>query len=141
VWIRLLSERGITAYPEFSDVTKATPYIDVQLADVMPTSHRKAFADGAMLVDAWTGSLKCTVCTLRGKNSNKQTPYLGAIRVTAAKYRSEFPRHLLPWHSVQLLKEGGLRRGVDQENDIDWSELRLDLHFGVRPEAWPLVLP
>jgi hypothetical protein len=140
-WIRLIADAGINAYPEFSSVVKATPYVDVQLTDVVPTAHRHPFANGEMVVDAWTGSLKCTVNTLRQKNSDRQTFILGSIRVIAMRYRHEFPRALVPWHSVQLTKETALGRGADRENDIDWSEIRFALHFSVRPDAWPYALP
>jgi hypothetical protein len=140
-WIQLISQAQINAYVEFSDAVKHTPYVDVQLADVIPTTHRHPFVNGDMVVDAWKGVLKCTVTTQRKKNSDKQTFILGTLRMIAMKYRREFPRALVPWHAVQLIKESGLSRGVDRENDLDWSELAFELHFSVRPDAWPAALP
>lgn len=138
-WVNILREFGVNAVLEFSDATKETPYVDVSLNDVVPTTHRHIYQD-QMLVDAWTGVLVCRVVTQRKRNSDKQAAILGAIRSVAQTIRlggaNEFPRTLLPDHAVQLIKESGLTRGVDKEHDLDWSELKHDLHFSVRSDRW-----
>lgn len=135
-WAKILAASDLAAFVEFSDYDKATPFVDVMLDQVVPTGHRMPLPDGSVFWDAWTGQLVSRVVTQRGKNSARQAPMLGAIRVAAQNYRTLFTREILPWHAVDNLKESGLVRGIDEKQNLDWSEQRYQITFNIRTDIW-----
>lgn len=142
VWVQVLRDSyGINAFIEFSDENKETPFVDVFLDHVVPTGHQFAADGDRLYYDAWSGYLIHKIYTQRGSNSDQQGPILKQIRTAAIDFVEVLDDDALLYHDVMMLKESprgrGLTRGVDKESNLDWSELPLDIQFGVRNDSWP----
>ncbi len=136
-WQSILRAAGLTVFVEFSDDDKSTPFVEVQLQQTQPTGQRYVYS-GVPLFNSWTGILVSRVITVRGKNSDLQTSMLGKVRLQAQKFRDNFSRSVLPYHSIDnLISETGLLRGVDVQERLDWSELSHGITFSIRADAWP----
>lgn len=126
-WLAILTKAGLTAYVEFSDASKKTPFVDVQLTSVFPLGHR---------FDAWEGTLVTRIVTQRGVNSDKHLDILGRVRIEAHYFNDRFNAiGILPNHAVANLKETQLTRGIDAERMLDWSEVHHLIVFSARPNS------
>jgi hypothetical protein len=108
---------------------------------VVPEGHQHFHTDNRLYWDAWAGWMVHKVYTQRGKNSEQQAPILKAIRAAAFDFVDVLDETILPYHDFLMFKEspksGGLRQGVDQTVNLDWSELPMDIQFCVRKDSWP----
>jgi hypothetical protein len=142
-WITILKNAGQeNVYPEHSDATKVSPYVEVQLTSVHSTGRQHIlYPDRQMWAqpfDMWTGLLMSRVVTMRGKNSDQHRPALARIRIETHMFADRFSPAILPYHQVVQLREQGLSRGFNNATSLDWSEITAEIKFWVRPEAWPV---
>lgn len=136
-WISILQNGGQDyVYPEHSDKTKKTPYIEVQLTNVVATGHRRIWRK-EQLWDWWNGELISRVITNRGQNSDAQRPALTTIRREAQRFAERFTGDVMPFHEMSAMKESALIRGFDPKLLVDFSEVRHQIVFHVRDDTWP----
>lgn len=141
-WVQVLNNYGLSAYAEFSDETKTTPFVDVFLDHVVPVGQQHyRQADDRLYWSAWKGWLIHRVYTQRGTNSDQQAPILKTIRTAAMDFTDSLDDTLLPYHDFMWIKESphgsGLRQYIDHALALDVSELPMEVQFSVRGDSWP----
>ena len=120
----------------FSDGDRTFPRTDVQLQTNKVAQWKTV--EGVKYPISWEGTLVSRVETVRGKNSARQAVMLGRIRATALQFRSKFTRDLLPYHAVSDLRLADVPRGIDPQQNLDASELRLPIFWNIRTDVpWP----
>jgi hypothetical protein len=126
---------AVTAHIEQSDEGKTTPFVDIQLRDVMAKNQQFLF-NGVRYYNAWEGHLVSRVVTQRGANSNLQATIIGVTRARGANFADVFNDSALPYHSVQLMRDFGLHRGLVVAQVLDFSEIIYRIDFSIRSTAW-----
>jgi hypothetical protein len=146
VWRDILNAAGLRAAIAFSDLTKTTPYAEIEFEEIAATEHTFSYtvpgSNPARIVKYNTvaiGSLVTRFCTTRGTNSQSQKSMVGKGRACAGDFAALFNTDVLPWHGINLFKEIGLKRYIDPDDRLDKTELRHRVHFNVRPDAWALI--
>lgn len=134
-WKAILGKKH-RVYLEFCDDDKNTteePYIEVNLQNVVPVGQYP-YRD-EILTNGWEAVLISRVVTARGFNSDKHREMVGSVRLAIQRYRGAFNEAILPYHSIEQMRETSLSRGVDELHD--WSEVHAKVVFYVRDGAWP----
>ncbi len=144
-WVTVLKKAGQqNVYVEHSDENKTTPWIDVELTNVVPTGRQFILYPDRQLwaqpYDMWSAQLVSKVVTFRGRNSDQHRAMLARIRVETFLFADRFSPAILPYHKIVQMKESGLRRGFDNATSLDWSEVAAEIKFWVNSDAWPVSL-
>ncbi len=132
----LLENEDLTCFTEFTDATKETPFVEIQLQAVQPTGHQHHIED-TLLYDAWDGQMVFRIVTRRGENSDQHRTMLATIRVIAQRMLPLFTTTISPYHAIGLFQEQQMTRGVQAELYLDWTELRYKIRFNIRTPTWP----
>jgi hypothetical protein len=138
-WETILStvDADLTPYIEATDRNKRVPYVDIQL--------RKTNPEGSQFVNQnivyyklWNAILMFRVVTARGKTSDRQSEFIGMVRIAAQSFKTLATQAILPFHAVLNMQDAGVERGVIKDERLDWAEVYFKIKFGIRSDAWPV---
>jgi hypothetical protein len=133
-WLAILKKAKQNAYRTFSDETKKTPYMEVQISGLKAAGQQYAF-QGEALWSSWSATLTTRVKTNRGQNSARHAPMCARVLVESAKFRSRFSPAIMPAHSIAQMRLTGLNPSTD--GFLDQTEINHDVLIVVRDDAWP----
>jgi len=130
---------GIKAFKQRDpdDVGEA-PYVNIQLQVGRATGHLRRDLKGAHWYDAWEATLGFEIVTKRSKDTNNEHSMLRAyIRRAMQKAAGSITESMLPHHTVTHIREAGTTPQIQDEDDLDVSQIRFDCVISIRNGAWP----
>jgi hypothetical protein len=154
----ILVAADIPTYASFSpaelDPPRPRPRVEIELQTGAATGHRSTSTE-VYRPDSFTGTLSLTVITNTSDEISSTEEPINAGARAHAQFRALVRYHcggiettltddanagdtMLPYHSVNRFIEAGTSPTINTENGLLASQLNWEIHFNIRPEAWPV---
>lgn len=151
----VLVAENLAAYTTYDtpELERSRPRVEIEFQTGPATGHR-SIATEVYRPDCFTGNCAITVVTNTGDvETDTDTPANSAARAHA-QYRAVVrylmagietalttddagTDTLLPYHSVNRFVENGTSPTIEHESGVMVSQINYDVHFNIRPAAWP----
>jgi hypothetical protein len=112
---------------------RMTPLVALKYINGGSTDRRQNSYD---YYDGWEGTLAFLIVTNRDINSAKDNEYLSKIRYYFSNPYWMNSGSVLPYHSVDNLKEEGTVKGLSNDENLDDTTVTFKCNVYIRPEAW-----
>ena len=144
----ILIDGGVSAYTSFSEpeMEKDRPRVEIEFQTGTATGHR-ATSDSVYRPDSFTGICSITVVTNTSDNAGgaqAHSEYRSLVRFVCAQIETTLTDDaagggtLLPYHSVNRFIENGTSPTIHHDSGVLASQINFDVHFNIRPDAWPV---
>ena len=141
-------EYGIEVYTsqDETDFQNIRPRIELEFVASAPTGHRITSNATAYLPDSWEGTLQVALITNSSDGTSGVTDHSGwraRLRYELDLIESTLVSDaggddtLLPYHSVNKFLAAGSTPTMKPEDGYIESRLAYEIHFNIRPTAWP----
>lgn len=140
---QIFLSQGIPAQKRFETRTNDTPRVEIQfilgeaihkkILSVIPNGSAQSQPD-----DAWQFQLLTTVVTNRTTNGSQHVPLIQKTRYNLQYTRlvSTFTATLSPYHSITNIGQVGQQDSVDDEGNLQMSQITFRGVLNIREDAW-----
>lgn len=143
---KVLKAAGATVFRSRGVSLTASPRVEIVAEVGNVLNHTYNFRDGIRWAyDAWKGSLTAMIVTNRTQTESRTSAHqrlLGLVRAALQQFRLAGSDNKVgaAWPGVIVfltdIREAGTLQRFEDEDDLDYSEVRWDLIFNVNPAMW-----
>lgn len=131
----ILESGGVNCLTQRSDEKRSLPVVGLLAQIGKQTRHKARLPDGSFCFDAWEARLSATIITDRTANGDRHDLIRAKVRcLLGDPSRWNAP---LPYHAIADVLEAGTSPTLEQDEDLDVSEIAFELVVNIRPDAWP----
>ncbi len=118
------------------------PYVSakLQLGSATGHQHIRPF-NKRRYFDAWDGQIEFQIYTDRELDEDLPSPlheeWKAALRRIMQSDVCEFGRNVLPYHALPKIMEQGTAAEIDNDGDLDISEITFSVTVCIRTDVWP----
>lgn len=139
----ILESQGMTVHTRFGSDTDTTPRVELVMSIAAPEGHRfllnprNSFAP-AQPFDSWSYTLAATIVTERTRNGDHHVPLIGKVRYNLQYFRliDTLTAAVSPFHTLTSIDETGQQDSVDDEKNLQLSQITFRGVMNIRESAW-----
>lgn len=138
----VLEDAGIPCYTPRDTAPVKFPYVAarLQLGAATGHLHLRSFTK-TQHIDAWNGEIEFQIFTDRDDDEGRIDPahasWKAAIRRLMQHHVNSFPRSVLPYHSLVKIIEQSTASEIENDQNLDVSEIAFSVVVCIRTDAWP----
>lgn len=118
---------------------ETTPRVEISLSLGGPLTQRTTAGQASpkQVPNAFTGTLTVSVVTTRETNSDDHGPIRGVVRYLLSGANQVVGISKLPYLQVLDMEPAGSAPSVNEEKNLDSTDMAYAITFAIRNDAWP----